>query len=109
MSGRKDTWNIYRADYGVISSLQLKNTGGEETNNVKKQLSFDPTADLHEYRFDFYPDRIDFYADDELLQHFTEGLPKDPMCLYLNAWFPKWLPGRKPETNRYTYVDWMQH
>ncbi len=59
--------------------------GGEETNNVQKNLSFDPTEDFHEYRFDFYPAQAEFYVDGELLHRFTEGLPEDPMRLYVNA------------------------
>ncbi|CAN5812586.1 endo-1,3-1,4-beta-glycanase ExoK [soil metagenome] len=83
-------------------------TGGE-TNNVRKKLPFDPTKNFHEYRFDFYPGRADFYADDDLLHSFDEGLPEEPMNLYVNAWFPTWLSGQKPETDSYTYVDWIRH
>ena len=83
--------------------------GGEETNNVKKQLSFDPTASFHEYRFDFYPEQAKFYVDGKLLHSFNEGLPEDSMKLYVNAWFPTWLAGEKPQTDRYTYVDRVQH
>ena len=83
--------------------------GGEETNNVEKKLSFDPTADFHNYRFDFYPERIDFYVDGKLLHRFTEGLPEDRMRLYLNAWFPTWLSGEKSNKDSYTHVDWLSH
>lgn len=82
--------------------------GGEETNNVEKNLSFDPTADFHEYRFDFYPEKVEFYVDGERMHHFTEGLPEDPMRLYVNAWFPRWLSGEKPEEDLYTQVEWLQ-
>ncbi|MGB3684136.1 MAG: glycoside hydrolase family 16 protein, partial [Rubrobacteraceae bacterium] len=82
---------------------------GKETNNVEKKLPFDPTEDFHEYRFDFYPGRVEFYVDGGLLHRFTEGLPEDPMRLYVNAWFPTWLSGRKPEADGYTYVDWLKH
>lgn len=83
--------------------------GGEETNNVEKKLSFDPTKDFHEYRFDFYPEKAEFYVDDELLHSFTGGLPEDQMRLYVNVWFPAWLSGKKPEMDGYTYVDWVKH
>ena len=68
-----------------------------------------PTKDFHEYRFDFYPGRADFYVDGELMHSFDEGLPEDPMHLYINTWFPTWLSGERPETDRYTYVDWLRH
>ena len=53
--------------------------GGRKTNNVEKDLSFDPTMDFHEYRFDFYPDRAEFFVDGELMHRFTEGLPENPV------------------------------
>lgn len=83
--------------------------GGEETNNVERELPFDPTEDFHEYRFDFYPGRAEFYVDGELMHSFTEGLPQDPMYLYVNAWFPTWLAGERPEKDSYVYVDWIRH
>lgn len=84
-------------------------SGGEETNAVEEKLPFDPTEDFHEYRFDFYPDRAEFYVDGELMHGFEEGLPEDPMRLYVNTWFPAWLSGKKLETDSYTYVEWVRH
>ncbi len=83
--------------------------GGKETNNVEKNLSFDPTGDFHEYRFDFYPGKVEFYVDGALLHSFDKGLPEESMKLYVNSWFPTWLSGKKPATDSYTYVDWIQH
>lgn len=84
-------------------------SNGEETNNVRKKLPFDPTASFHDYRFDFYPGRAEFYVDGELMHSFDKDLPQDPMNLYLNAWFPTWLSGDKPDKDSYTYVEWIQH
>ncbi|MGB3635961.1 MAG: glycoside hydrolase family 16 protein, partial [Rubrobacteraceae bacterium] len=84
-------------------------SGGEETNNVRKKLPFDPTEDFHDYRFDFYPDRAEFYVDGELMHSFDEGLPEKAMNLYVNAWFPTWLSGTRPEKTSYTYVEWLRH
>jgi hypothetical protein len=83
--------------------------GGRQTNTVTKRLPFDPTAGFHEYRFDLRPGRADLYVDGELLHTFREGLPQEPMRLLVNSWYPTWLPGKKPKTNRYTYVDWIRH
>ena len=84
-------------------------SGGEETNTVRKDLPFDPTADFHVYRFDLYPERAEFYVDGELMHSFDRGLPENPMKLQVNAWFPTWLDGEKPATDRYTYVEWLRH
>lgn len=31
------------------------------------------------------------------------------MYLFANAWFPSWLAGERPTTDRFTYVDWIEH
>jgi hypothetical protein len=38
-------------------------------------------------------------------QEFKGGLPDKAMKLYINAWFPEWLGGEKPNSDRYVYVD----
>lgn len=83
--------------------------GGEQTNTVTKKLPFDPTAGFHDYRFDFASNAADFYVDGVRLQTFRDGLPTQPMKLFVNSWFPSWLPGEKPMGDRYTYVDWVKH
>ena len=30
------------------------------------------------------------------------------MYLYVNAWFPSWLAGERPATDRFTLVDWIE-
>ncbi len=84
-------------------------SGGVQTNTVTKKLPFDPTADFHEYRFDLSPDAADFYVDGVRLQTFRDGLPAEPMKLFVNSWFPAWLPGEKQEKDSYTYIDWVRH
>lgn len=84
-------------------------SNGRETNNVEKKLPFDPTADFHDYRFDLYPEKIEFYVDGEKMHSFDKGIPEDPMNLYINAWFPTWLAGQRPEADSYTYVEWLKH
>lgn len=98
---------IFNSPLGRILFTTYSN--GEETNNARKNLPFDPTRDFHEYRFDLYPGRIDFYVDNERMHSFDQGLPDDPMNLYVNAWFPTWLSGERPDTDSYTYVDWLRH
>ena len=83
--------------------------GGERTNTETMELGFDPTAGFHEYRFDFYSSGVEFYVDGELFKSWSEGLTEQPMQLMLNSWFPRWLEGKKPSTDRFTLVDWIKH
>jgi beta-glucanase (GH16 family) len=82
---------------------------GQQTHAAKKQLRFDPTANFHTYRFDYHPDAVHFYVDGTLMQSWTDGLPQDSMKLLVNTWFPSWLPGTAPTSDRYTRIEWIDY
>jgi hypothetical protein len=82
---------------------------GDMTNSIKKALEFDPSADYHEYRIDFYPKQVSFFVDGQLWERYTSGLPTEEMKLLVNSWFPDWLPCSPPAADEYTYVDWIQY
>ena len=65
----------------VIQSRAAVDSGfnAQKTNNfVKAYLPFDPTLDFHEYRIDFLPGRVVFYADNQVLGRCPE--PFWPSC-----------------------------
>ncbi len=31
------------------------------------------------------------------------------MKLYVNAWYPSWLEGKRPRTDKLVLVDWLRH
>jgi endo-1,3-1,4-beta-glycanase ExoK len=76
---------------------------------VGKQLTFDPSADFHTYRFDYDPGVVRFYVDGALQKTWTDGAPDASMKLFLNTWFPNWLEGPAPLTSRVTRVDWISY
>lgn len=82
--------------------------GGEKTHTETLELPFDPTQGFHEYGFNYRPGRVEFYVDGELLQTYEDGLPDRPMRLYLNAWFPTWLGGERPASDRHVYAEWIE-
>ena len=83
--------------------------GGKQTHTQTMTLPFDPTTGFHDYRFDYAPGSVRFYADGVLMKEWTDGLPQTSMHLYANAWFPTWLQGRKPTKDRYVLVDSIRH
>lgn len=101
---RRVMFSVYSPTYGPDGNLVKKPTRTET-----KELPFDPSAGFHEYRFDFYPRKATFYVDGEPMQSWSEGLPGEPMNIWVNTWFPDWLSGSKPARDRYTYVDWTEH
>jgi endo-1,3-1,4-beta-glycanase ExoK len=82
---------------------------GQRTHYVSKDFRFDPSADFHNYRFDYNPDSVQFYIDGNLRQTWTDGIPSASMKLLVNTWFPDWLSGQAPDTGRATRVDWIDY
>ena len=84
-------------------------TNGEPGNEPIVELPFDPTSGLHNYRFDYYPNSLRFYADGVLLKEWTTGLPTTKIQLFLNSWYPRWMSQTPPATDGTLNVDWIRH
>lgn len=84
-------------------------SGGAQTNTRTAQLPFDATADFHEYAIEYRPGSVRFLVDGTLMQRWSRGVTRSSMYLFVNAWFPSWLAGQTPDTDRYTYVDWIEY
>lgn len=97
---------IYNDPSGKI--LFTTYAGGEQTHTETAELSFDPTEAFHDYAFFYDQDSITFYVDGETMKEYEGGLPGQHMKLYVNSWFPKWLDGEEPDSDRYAYVDWIE-
>ena len=64
------------------------------------QLNFTPTEGFHEYRFDWSPDAVKFYADGVLLDTMTSAIPTSPGHITLSHWSngdPNWSAGPPTE------------
>jgi hypothetical protein len=81
---------------------------GEQTHTETVTLPFDPTEDFHVYAFFYDEESVTFYVDGEPMQEYQGGLPDERMNLYVNTWFPDWLDGEEPESDRNVYVDWIE-
>jgi beta-glucanase (GH16 family) len=79
--------------------------GGSQTHTETMTLPFDPTTGFHEYRFDYAPDSVTFYADGRTMKRWDSGIPQTSMHLMVNTWFPTWLHPKRPNKTVYTLVD----
>ena len=84
---------IYNDGSGQIDFVTF--TQGEKTNYKIKELPFDPASDYHEYRIDYFPEKILFYVEDELMAAFNSQLPSAKMKVMINHWWPNWLEADK--------------
>ena len=83
--------------------------GGRQTHTITKKLPFDPTAGYHTYAFRYVSGAARFYVDGRLMQSWTTGIPSGSMYLYTNLWFPTWLDGTRPNSDRYLMVDSIRY
>lgn len=98
----------------VLQTVQSMDSGydASETGTfVKKNLAFDPTDGVHEYRFDFARDGVSFYADGQLLATMDgAGVPVTAGHLLLSHWSngnPKWSHG-PPARDAQTVVTYVK-
>ncbi|KAI9713073.1 MAG: hypothetical protein M1820_001058 [Bogoriella megaspora] len=74
------------------------------------QLPFAPDDGYHDYRFDWVPNRVSFYADGVWLEDMTDDIPSSPGGLFLNHWSngdPKWSAG-PPQTDAVLTVSYVK-
>lgn len=83
--------------------------GGAMTHTVESPLPFDPTADFHLYGIAYTPSGVEFYVDQRLVQAWDGGIPRNPMNLYINTWYPQWLAGLPSPTAQATTVDYATY
>ncbi|KLO88463.1 xyloglucan endo-transglycosylase-like protein [Fusarium fujikuroi] len=88
----------------VVQSKKSLEVGydASKTGSFKRvKLDFDPTDAFHEYRFDYLPGQVLFYADGKLLAHMKGGdMPSSGGHLILQHWSngnPLWSGGPPKE------------
>ncbi|OAA64262.1 glycoside hydrolase, family 16 [Niveomyces insectorum RCEF 264] len=110
-------YNATNSSYPVNLVLQSRQAAEQgynalDTGNyVVAYLPFDPTEDFHEYRIDFLPYEVIFYADNEVLATMDSGaVPTHPGHLVLQQWSngnPLW-SGGPPAHDSITTVSYVK-
>lgn len=72
------------------------------------ELPFDPTAGFHSYCFEYRGDGVEFSVDGELMETLHGEMPRGPLRLYFNAWFPAWCQGQVSTQDHYVLVDHLR-
>ena len=81
---------------------------GETTNTATVTLPFDPAAGVHEYGIGWTPDVVSFAVDGAVMQEWREGIPRNPMFVMANAWWPVWMDAAPPESARALVIERMR-
>jgi hypothetical protein len=105
--------NVFPVNLVLQSKQSLKNGyDASDTGTYQKfNLTFDPTTAFHEYRFDFLPGRVLFYADSEVIGVMNgSAVPTHAGHVILQHWSngnPLW-SGGPPTTNAYLTVSYVK-
>jgi len=97
----EDTKNIHFTLHHVTTNVDYK----------KLRISFDPTAAFHEYRFDWYPEKVVYFIDGDSVAVLTHNVPDASCSIMLNFWsanMPDW-GGPAPTKDACMYVDYMRY
>ena len=77
----------------------------------RKTLDFDPSAAFHEYRYDWYKERVDYFIDGQPAATLTRQVPDMPSRLMLNHWSGN-IPtfgGAAPTEDAIMQIDWVYY
>lgn len=75
--------NLVLQSRAALATHDASSTG----NFITAYLPFNPTTDFHEYRIDYIPGQVFFYADDVLLGQMNgSAVPTSPGHLILQHW-----------------------
>ena len=98
----------------VLQSAESNDAGFDASNTDyfrRVNLPFDPTSSFHEYRFDYLPKEVIFYADGkELTRMNGSAVPTSPGHLLLSHWSngnPGWSKG-PPTSDATTTVSYVK-
>ncbi len=88
--------------------------GGEQTLTHNSFLYEDPKFDIrkwHTYRFDWYPERVDFYIDNKRVWTSTRAIPKRDMQIALHIYtISSWKEVEFPPKGEiYQMTDWVEY
>jgi endo-1,3-1,4-beta-glycanase ExoK len=73
------------------------------------KMAFDPSEAFHEYRFDWYADKVAYFVDGKPSSILTKQVPDMDAQIMLNHWsgnIQGW-GGPAPAVDMFMYVDWM--
>ncbi|KAF7186090.1 Beta-glucanase [Pseudocercospora fuligena] len=71
----------------VIQSPQSAKQGyASGPDFIKQSVDLFPASGYNEYRFDWLPDRVDFYANSQLLTTVTQNVPRTAGKLHMSHW-----------------------
>ena len=93
----------------IVLQSPEHNSAKDPIANVQS-LSFNPTDSIHEYRMDWSPTSVSFYADNSLLKSVSEGIPDSGGHLSLSHWSNGnlgWSAG-PPTTDAKMTVKWVR-
>lgn len=82
---------------------------GKVQKEYRVPLEFDPTANFHKYRIEFYEKSVRFFVDDKLYHQIDEGFSTEDMYLILNAWYPHWLEGVPNPYDSTLKAEWIRY
>lgn len=97
---------VLQSPESLKNGFDAANTGSFDV----KQLPFSPDDGFHEYRFDWSPESVSFYADGTLLQRMDRAVPSSAGHITFSHWSngdPRW-SGGPPEDDAIVTIQYFK-
>ncbi|KAI7869080.1 concanavalin A-like lectin/glucanase domain-containing protein [Spinellus fusiger] len=78
--------NPWQTNFAVQPQIYNEDGSASNLTSERYRPSFNPTEDFHEYRFDWTPEKVDFYVDTDHVYTMTTHVPNAPGRAILNHW-----------------------
>ncbi|CAO3617726.1 unnamed protein product [Cunninghamella blakesleeana] len=98
-----------QAYFAIHPGLVDEHNKASSLTHDNHYLSFDPSLDFHEYRFDWFQDRMEFYIDGIKAKTLITNVPSVPGRLMFSHWTdgnPKFSQG-PPKTNAHMDIEYV--
>jgi beta-glucanase (GH16 family) len=92
---------------GTSTTASFTNLVNRQSAAYHYTLPFDPSTAYHVYGYNWYPDRVEYVIDDNIICTIRDKVPDEPMYVYFNTWVRKNVPADHGEGENYEYVDWV--
>ncbi|KAI8063926.1 concanavalin A-like lectin/glucanase domain-containing protein [Gongronella butleri] len=79
-------FNPPQAYFAIHPQIYEPDGSASNLTHGERMLPFDPAQQLHEYRFDWLPDQVNYYVDGEFSRAMNTNVPNAPGRINLNHW-----------------------
>lgn len=107
---KDESWIFMTTIYNPINKNYVYNPNWDPGVVFHKEttLQFNPSADFHNYKINFYPNYISFEVDDNIIDTWNGTFEYTNMYLYTGSFYTFWLKNNISQQDLQMNVEWIR-